>query len=407
MRKLAGAIISLLLVMSIFFAVGIQSVYASEVNQLLYPGLNPDKFEPNGEYAIYVFEGNLWQEAESLSFDRFLREREIDLGNYLTGDTTVKIKIVQKGGGAANLDSVFLEGVPPVEVNGAGDLALNKLSKKDYDVINVGENGVELTFPANTGNKILSITARIEGERISETPFQFPQENLFKVMDEKAKYYTYRLNSVKNSLPMDGRLDEVSSKEPFFKEYCLPGTGHPPGFTYGWVMNDDSNLYVAMDFTPDNTMDGDKDYAKVYVMTSAGLKEFKESVPETRWGEPAFMYTDKVSYQHKVYEFRIPLQELGIGSGDEEKDLSLAFAAYGTAAPIGITLDEGNYLLAEGATHSTQVMLNYSFGIPSDVTSSATYVSSNTTVASVYANGVVNGLSPGTAKITVNYYDIG
>jgi hypothetical protein len=91
-----------------------------------------------------------------------------------------------------------------------------------------------------------------------------------------------------------------------------------------------------IDFTPDNTMDGDKDYATVYVKTEEGLKEFKVSVPETRWGKAEFSYTDKVPYQHKVYEFTIPIEELGIDEIKKETELQLAFSAYGTAA-------HGNY----------------------------------------------------------------
>ena len=46
----------------------------------------------------------------------------------------------------------------------------------------------------------------------------------------------------------------------------------------------------------DNTMDGGKDYAKVYVNTPEGLRMFKASVPEQRWGRPGFTYTERVAY---------------------------------------------------------------------------------------------------------------
>ena len=63
------------------------------------------------------------------------------------------------------------------------------------------------------------------------------------------------------------------------------GSGHPQGTTYGWVRDDGKTLYVAMDFTSDNTYDGDADYAKVYVKVGNALREFKVSVPEHRWGK--------------------------------------------------------------------------------------------------------------------------
>lgn len=49
-------------------------------------------------------------------------------------------------------------------------------------------------------------------------------------------------------------------------------------------------------------MDGNKDYARVYVNTPSGLREFQVSVPEQRWGKPGFIYTPRAGYQHKAYK---------------------------------------------------------------------------------------------------------
>ena len=184
---------------------------------------------------------------------------------------------------------------------------------------------LELLFPP-AEDRVLSLTARVEGERISETPFQFPSENLYKPMSGKSHFYPYK--------PVGVKLEEDS---PFFKEYSLTGTGHPSGYTYGWVWNDDHHLYVKIDFTPDNTMDGDKDYAKVYVKAEGKIREFKVSELETRWGHPEFAYTDKVSYEHKVYGFKIPLRELGVSVERTGQELLLAFSAYGTAGPPAVS----------------------------------------------------------------------
>ena len=59
------------------------------------------------------------------------------------------------------------------------------------------------------------------------------------------------------------------------------------------------------------------------------------SEAETRWGKTAFTYTDKVPYQHKTYEFKIPLEEIGRPDGREAIELQLAFAAYGTVSAPG------------------------------------------------------------------------
>jgi hypothetical protein len=289
------------------------------------------KMKANGEYSVYVMKDGEWREAGKLAFDQFYREREIDLSGYLTGEQNVRVKLVEKGGEAAHIDSVFLGDRPPVEVKDVA-AGLKKLSKSDFDVVDAFGKSIEIVFNKDIKAKTLKLTARVEGINRG-LPFQFPISNLNRKMDTSAHFYTYKLNSTKGSIDLDGRLDEGGERvSPFFKEYSLAGTGHPSGFTYGWVWNDSENLYVYIDFTPDDTMDGNKDYTKVYVNTPAGVKEFKVSEAETKWGTPGFTYTDKVSYQHKVYEFRIPLREIMGAQKDGKDKVLLAFSAYGTAA---------------------------------------------------------------------------
>ena len=236
----------------------------------------------------------------------------------------------EKGGGAAHIDSIFLGGVPPVEVRDVDD-GIKKLSKKDFDVIDAFEKAITMSFDTKATDKTLKLTARVESREISKTAFQFPLSNTGKLIDPNSQFYSYKLDSERGELKLDGFLDGVSDERPFFKEYCWTGSGHPSGYTYGWVRNDDRNLYVAIDFTPDDTMDGDKDYSTVYIKTGSGIKEYKVSVPETKWGRPGFSYTDKVEYQHKVYEFKIPLRDVYEKDTDKRDELQIAFAAYGTA----------------------------------------------------------------------------
>jgi uncharacterized delta-60 repeat protein len=163
-------------------------------------------------------------------------------------------------------------------------------------------------------------------------------------MSADSAFYTYAWDSAPGSLSVDGDLAGEGLGRPFFVEFSETGSGHPSGYTFGWVRNDDDTLYVALDFVPDNTMDGEKDYATVYVrspQTLKVLKTFRVSMPEQSWGRPGFVYTPRAVYQHKVYEFAIPLHELDLddispGTPFDQahgKALELAFAAYGTAAP--------------------------------------------------------------------------
>lgn len=280
-----------------------------------------DNKNTNGSFNIYIEKNGIWESAGELGFDSYFRQRTLDISNHAAGLSSLKIKLKKDGGGAAHIDSVLLNSMPPLTASGIG-ADMRKLKRDDFDVIDASGNVIVLEFPATGGKTGLSLSARIEELEISKTPFQYPLANLYKEIGPDSAFYKYRLEK-------GGKVAERQ----IFREYSLTGSGHPSGNTYCRASHDEHNLYVRIDFTPDNTMDGEKDYAKVYAKTEEGIKEFRVSVPETRWGKAAFTYTDKVSYQHKVYDFTIPLGELGITDTTKTQDIQLAFAAYGTAAP--------------------------------------------------------------------------
>ena len=180
----------------------------------------------------------------------------------MSGTGQAQIRLVQKGGGAAHIDSVLLGGRPPVEVSD-GKSVLEKISRNDFDVIDAYNKTIDMKFQIAGEKRILTLTARVENTSISKVPFQFPLDNLYHQMNEHAVFYPYTFST------------RADAKKPFFKEYSLSGSGHPSGYTYGWVSNDEKNLYVRIDFTPDNTMDGQKDYAKVYVKTRERCKRIQ------------------------------------------------------------------------------------------------------------------------------------
>jgi uncharacterized delta-60 repeat protein/uncharacterized repeat protein (TIGR01451 family) len=295
----------------------------------------PDQPEYNGEFVVAVLVDGVWQEVGGLGYDQFPAEERLGLdGLDLAGE--VKIRVGHAGDTAAHIDSILLDGRPPHSVLGASEdtaLALKKLASRDCDLIDAQGRVLVLTFDAQAGASVFSLVARIDPEHIPETPYQFPLENLYETMSEDSAFYTYIWDSQPGTLEVDGDINDEDLRTPFFKEFIEPGTGHPSAFIYGWVWNDDQRLYVAIDFVSDNTMDGDADYTTVYVKVPAGLRAFKVSVPEQTWGLPGFVYTERAVYQHKVYEFAIPLAEIGLAAPESGQPLDLAFAAYGTAGP--------------------------------------------------------------------------
>ncbi|HWR57641.1 MAG TPA: choice-of-anchor U domain-containing protein [Thermodesulfovibrionales bacterium] len=327
MKKYPRFFISLMFCL-VFFPV----LCAAKTDAVSSPQATLEKSPSNGDFTIFVQKGGLWEKVGTLSYDRHFTEKTLTLGRHINAPGKVGVKIGQHGGGTAHIDSVFLGGKPPVEVKSV-DNGLLKLSKKDFDVIDAFDKSIELVFDAEAENNTLSLTARVESTIISKVPFQFPTGNTYRNLDSRSSFYSYRLNSEQGGMQLDGTIEETAQRKPFFKEFSKTGSGHPSGYTYGWVWNDDKNLYVAMDFTPDNTMDSDKDYAKVYANVDGKIKEFKVSVPEQKWGIAGFTYTGNAGYQHKTYEFILPLSEIFSGDIEQNKEIQMAFAAYGTATP--------------------------------------------------------------------------
>ena len=282
---------------------------------------------PSGSYRVQVLRGEAWEDAGSLAFDRFFKEQRLDLSPLLTGHERAHIRLTQTGGGAAHIDAVLLGDAPPEQIGSADDpLALKKVSSRDLDVLDAHAKTLEFTFSANAEAKTLSLVARVEPTRVSETPFQFPARNLFRTIDEKSAFYKYRLEpppatwegSSFSYAPFEligsealahffGTAGPQVPENLLFKEYCQTGSGHPSGFTYGWVSHDEKNLYVKLDFTPDNTS-GNKDYAIVWAKTQSGLKAFRVSDAEKTWGKSAYTYSDKAAYQHKDLSVRNSLE---------------------------------------------------------------------------------------------------
>jgi hypothetical protein len=289
-------------------------------------------FSPNGSYYVSIEKRGKWIPVGEIQADKFLRKRSVDLTRWVKNGG-IRVLIEEKGGGAAHIDSVAVNGLAPSNLD---DVLIKKLSRRDNDVVDAFGKTFELSFEniqaSRRSRALLELIARIEPERIGQTPFQFPLENMYKDMSEESSFYTYRIGSHNGTLTPDGELSQENLGQPFFSEFFPSGSGHPDAKTYGWVRDDGKNLYVAIDFLGDNTVDGEKDYTKVYVNTPGGLREFKVNETHKLWGTPGFTYTERVGWQHKVYEYVIPLNEI-CSSVKNGQPLQLAFAAYGTLIP--------------------------------------------------------------------------
>jgi hypothetical protein len=202
---------------------------------------NQENFRFNGGYIIYVNHEDKWKETGRLMFNHLFREKKIDLSSFISEEKEIRIRLIQKGGGAAHVDAVFFSSNPPVNVNGYDDaaFALKKLSKRDNDVLDVSDRTITMTFApegpvtdldGKVKNTKLILAARVEREVIKGEPFQYPKINNL-LSDEEKRFYVYSVG-------------KGSFVKPLFREFSHTGSGHPHGFTYGYVKNDRENLYV-------------------------------------------------------------------------------------------------------------------------------------------------------------------
>lgn len=303
-----------------------------------YATYTTGELRPNGAYKVELLAGGAYQTLGHRAQDEFFRRARfaVDERAWQRAGDEISVRVYKVRGHAAHLDAVTLgdarllrasaPGLDPREAAGF----VRKLSARDFDVIDLPRAPLTLVFERPRNPAALEVTARIEAERICEAPFVFPLDNGMKPLAPDSRFFGYRLGSSPGQLVVDGTLEEVSGAKPFMRELAKAGTGHPTNDVLAWVRDDGERLYVAIDFTGDNTKDGGKDYAAVYVNTADGVREYKVTAEDSRHGFAGFGYSQAVGYAHKLYEFSIALAELGAAP---LATLQLAFATYGTCSP--------------------------------------------------------------------------
>ncbi len=298
-------------------------------------------------YHVSTWDGSQWVERTERHFGRNYSEQEVDLSQYLPDpDGEYKVRVRQTGKQAAQVDRILLRtGAPgldgvdhrPVSARLLGpgaspEAALARVQGLDHDVLDLHENEIELRWddpsPRATADGVklpirLALAAREEPDLSPRhpRPFAYPA----------AQGTSYQVVAgAGGAMKVDGLQTGADGLvAPLFATWSRPDTGHPAATVYGYASSDDQALYGALDFTVDNTEDGDKDWASLWVETPNGWREFRVSAVDSTWGAVGFQPTGRAAYHHKYYEFRVPLAEIGARPGDT---LAVRFQAYGTAA---------------------------------------------------------------------------
>lgn len=299
-------------------------------------------------YHVSTWDGSKWAERGVLHYGMHYQEKTLDLSKYLPDASgQFRVRIRQQGMEAAHVESVALVGganryLPESALHlGTSKDVVAQVLYQDNEVLDLHEAEMEVRWsgvPSGSANLRLAFNAREEIlSNRKALPFSYPSE--------PERVYEYRLVD-NRPLVVDGnQTAQDGLTEPLFKAFSRPNTGHPSADVYGYVQSDAEYLYGALDFTVDNTMDGEKDWASMRVKTAGGWKEFRVTVSDRRYGSVGFIQTGMVHHTHKYYEFRIPLSEIGAGAGDT---VGIGFQAYGTAA---IIVDEEGGLDPNGSLY--------------------------------------------------------
>jgi parallel beta-helix repeat protein len=284
-----------------------------------------------GSFDVLVFEDGNWQAQGELSFSDY-EALELPLDND-AGQVSVRLVQHEHDGAyvdyvALQKDSVTYLPAGAVNVNSNKDV-LNKIIAPEYDVCDAWNSTLEVVWDNVPASTTLIMRAMEEDLGMGHGgPLYYP---------DIQRGETLAYSAVNDGgISVDGMLEE--SKEPDFTVFWQPDTPHPDGYTYGWLHCDGDYLHAAVEVTGDNTPD-EEDWGAFYVMVDGELEEFRISCDDSQWGTSGFQYTSSVVYQHRIYEFQIPLSEIVACIGDE---IRYGFGCYGTFAvePYEVWVDD-------------------------------------------------------------------
>jgi hypothetical protein len=286
-----------------------------------------DQNSDSGSFDILVWKNGDWHlqgELDFYDYETLLLPLENGVGQ-------LKLRLEQHGHDGAFVDYVAVKKenttyhpISAINVDSSTDV-LTKVLSPEYDVCNAWESTLEIVWDSLPENITLVIRAMEEDlDEAHGGPLYYPYI---------PRGYTAGYTLINDGgITVDGMLEE--STEPAFSVFWRPSTPHPDGYTYGWLHCDGDYLYAAIEVTGDNTPD-EGDWGALYVMVDGELREFRVSCDESKWGVNGFQYTSSVPYEHRIYEFMIPLSEINALAGDE---IQYGFGCYGTFAGFQVLI---------------------------------------------------------------------
>ncbi|MFC1923974.1 Calx-beta domain-containing protein [Chloroflexota bacterium] len=270
-------------------------------------------------YQVSQWTGDTWEAVYQHQF-QVQYSTETFTVDVIDGEVT--LRIVQSGTPFADVDQVSLmvdgENIIPeyAKYTGSGDSILDDILEFDNNVVIAHEQEIEISWDVPAGND--SATVYLTANEYDHgPPVRFPETG----------YATYEMGSNIGSITVDGLITETNGTVPLYAPYWQPTSGHPDGYTYIYVCDDEEYVYFSLDVTGDNTNEYGEDWAEISILQPDGSeKAFRIDDYDNTWGTSGFGLTSKVSYKHQTCEFAIPKLIIG----NENIEFNLAY--YGTMA---------------------------------------------------------------------------
>jgi len=291
----------------ILLLIFITPVYAKEFDNNINL-IHEDQYnkEDAGSFSIYYKDiNNNYNYYDTFYYDKNISTKTFNINKMIYG-----IKIIKESGYELNLDEVTINGI-------TDNNYIRKLQYTDNDVIEV-EDELYLDI---VGFGKLTISGRspltLKGK---EFAFKFPEDNYLKKIDDNSNYLNYEINS---------NYGDYNNYLFYHLDNVVTGSGHPTAPMDYYVSNDDEYLYIYTKAYIDNTFDHGKDYSKVYIKTSEGIKSYQvNTVEDNVYGEWYFKYTDNpynINWEHMEYLIKVPMTDIN------DNKVGLLFEYYGTA----------------------------------------------------------------------------
>ena len=309
-------------------------------------------------------------------------------------DGKVALRIVQVGTPFADVDQISLmvdgEELGPeyARYTESDQSIVEDILELDHNVVIAHEQEIEISWDVPAGNDSVTVylTANEYGHGV---PLHFPVTG----------YATYDMRSNAGSITVDGLITETDGTLPLYAPYWQPSSGHPDGYTYIYVCDDEEYVYFSLDVTGDNTNEYGEDWAEISILQPDGSEQaFRIDDYDNTWGMSGFGLTSKVTYKHQTYEFAIPKIIIG------NENIAFNLAYYGTESEPYIVNPALNLAISINGDPSEGQLFSVddTIDIVGSVTSNAYIAAQTSGIAEIYFELSIDGPSGSTSD---DYYD--